>query len=229
MVQAWGDTLINSFQILWLKVADIIPNVLAALIIFIIGWIVGAFVGRLIESIFKALKIDGFLRSAGADDVATRAGLKLNSGVLIGGLVKWFVILAFLIASFNVLGLQDVNVLLQQVVLGLLPRVIIAVIILMVAVVLADAVRKLVIVSARTAGIRSANFIGSAARWIIWIFAAFVALSEVGIADALLLTLFQGIIIAVSLAIGLAFGLGGQDAASDYIEKLREEIQTHEK
>jgi len=229
MVQVWGNTLVDSFQVLWLNIAAILPNILIALVIFVAGWIVGSFVGRLIESAFRSLKVDSALRSAGVEEVTNRAGLKLNSGRFVGGLVEWFIILAFLIASFDVLHLTAVTQSLSDIALEKLPHIIAAVLILMVAVVIAEFVKKLVIASLRAAGIRSANFIGSAAKWAIWLFAASAALSQLGIASDLLLALFQGLMIAFGLGVGLAFGLGGQDAAADYIKKLKTEIQTHEK
>ena len=138
--------------------------------------------------------------------------------------MRWFVIIAFLIASFEILGLTQVNDFLKGVVLGYLPNVIASVLILMVAVVLADVVRKAVVTGIQAAGISSANFLGSVAKWAIWIVAFFAALSQLGIAPAVLQTLFTGVVIALSLALGLSFGLGGQDAASRYIEKVRGEI-----
>ncbi len=227
MFQVWGNALTDSFQVLWMRVASVVPDVIVAVIIFVVGWIVGAFVGRIVESAFKALKVDTMLRNAGVDEVTSRAGIRLNSGAFIGRLVEWFIMLAFLIASFDVLHLTEVTASLKYIVLEKLPQVIIAVLILMVAVVVADLVKGVVVASLRAAGIHSANFIGAAAKWVIWIFAIVIALSQVGIADELLLTLFQGVIIALSLGLGLAFGLGGQEAAGEYIDKVRDEVRSH--
>ncbi len=214
----------QSFVDLWLGVVNYVPNVVVAIVIFAVGWFIGSFIGRVIEQIFKSIKLDNALRSAGVEEAIERGGMKLNSGAFIGGLVKWFIILAFLVASFDALHLDRATEFLRYVVLIKIPQVIVAALILMVAVVIADTIQKVVVVSAKAAGLRSAGLVGSAAKWSIWIFAAIVALSQVGIADDFLLTFFQGVIVAISVALGLAFGLGGQDAAARYIEKVRGEI-----
>jgi hypothetical protein len=108
-----------------------------------------------------------------------------------------------------------------------LPQVIVAVLILLVSVVIADAVSKVVVGSAKAAGVRSANFLGTVTRWAIWIFAILAALVQLQIAVSFIQTLFTGVIVALSLAFGLAFGLGGQDAAAKWIEKTRSEIRDH--
>lgn len=201
-----------------------VPNLIVAIIIFVLGWIVGTVVGRGIEQLFKSIKIDEALKKTGADEVMHRGGMNLNSGAFVGGLVKWFVILVFLIASFQVLGLSDVNAFLQGVVLSYLPKVIVSVLFLLVAGVLGDTMQRIVTTSARAANIRSAGMLGVVTRWVIWIFAIILSLSNLGIASAFFQTLLTGFVIALSLAIGLAFGLGGQEAAADMIKKVRSEV-----
>ena len=111
-----------------------------------------------------------------------RAGWKLHSGRFLGALVEWFIIVAFLIASFDVLGLNQVNMFLQDVILSYLPQVIIAVLILLVAGVVAQVTQRLVTGATNAAGLPSANFLGAISKWAIWVFAVLVALSHLGIA-----------------------------------------------
>ena len=128
-------------------------------------------------------------------------------------------IIVFLVASLDVLGLTQVNQFLQNVVLSYLPQVIVAIFILLLAVVIAEAMQKIVVGSAKAANIKSANFLGTTTKWAIWVFAILTTMIQLGIAVSFIQTLFTGVIIAFSLAIGLSFGLGGQEAASRYIEK----------
>ena len=95
----------------------------------------------------------------------------------------------------------------------------------MVAGVIGDVMERVVVAAARTADVKSAHFAGSIAKWAIWIFAVLVALSQLGIAAAFSQTLFTGIVIAVSLALGLSFGLGGLASAARYLDKLQSEIK----
>jgi hypothetical protein len=117
-----------------------------------------------------------------------------------------------------------VNIFLQSVILSYLPQVIVAVLILLVAAVVAEVVRDIVTGAAKAAHVRSAELAGAVAKWSIWIFAILAALDHLQVASAFVQTLFTGVIVALSLAFGLAFGLGGQEAAARYIDKVRGEM-----
>jgi len=225
IIATWRDVLTASFQDLWVGVALFVPNLVVAVIIFILGWIVGTIVGRGIHQLFKSIKVDEALKKTGADEMMHRGGMNLDSGAFVGGLVKWFIIVVFLIASFDVLGLEQVNQFLREVVLGYLPRVIVAVLVLLVGGVLGDAMQRIVVTSARAAHVRSSAMLGAITRWSIWIFAFLAALYHLGIAAVFTQTLFTGFIVALALAIGLSFGLGGQDAAAHFISRMREEMK----
>ena len=90
-----------------------------------------------------------------------------------------------------------------------------------------DVLSRIVTASARTASVSSANFLGTVSKWAVWVFAILVALSQMGIAGAFIQTLFTGFVVAVSLALGLSFGLGGQEAASETIKNLKHRISDH--
>jgi len=224
LLQTWSQVLTESFQSLWLGVVNFVPNLVVAIIIFILGWVIGAVLGRVVSQFIKALKIDRALESAGVGEILSKAGFRLDSGVFVGALVRWFFIIAFLVASFDVLGLSQVNVFLQQVVLSYLPNVIVAALILLVAAVIADAMQKVVVGSAKAADIPNAHFLGGVTKWAIWLFAIIIALAHLGIAQQFMQILFTGLVVMLALAGGLSFGLGGRDAASKYIERLRGDI-----
>ena len=218
----------ESLQNVWLGVANFIPTLLVAIIIVIVGWIVGSLLFKLVEKIVGFAKVDGALRAAGFEGVMEKAGFKLNSGYFLGKLVEWFFIVVFLVTALDVLGLKEVTTFLSGVVLTFLPNVIVAVLMILIAAVVAESMEKIVVGSAKAAGMKSVNFAGRVTRWAIWIFAILAAVMQVGIAVPFIQTLFTGIVIAVALALGLAFGLGGQDAAARFIEKLKGDLSDHQ-
>lgn len=225
ILQTWGDALNRSFIDLGVGVVHFIPNLLAALVIFLAGWILGAFLGRVVTRVIDALKLDEALRGVGLEVLVHRAGFQLNLGKFIGVLVEWFTIVVFLIAAFDVLKLQQVNYFLQEVVIGYLPKVIVAVLILLVGGVLAQVTQRVVTGSARAAGLAAANFLGTLSKWSVWVFAFLVALSHLDIGTFFLQTFFMGVTVAVSVAVGLAFGLGGQETAARMLERVRKEVE----
>lgn len=219
----WANVLTASFQGLFYGLVAFLPNLVAAIIIFIIGWLIGAGLARVVEQVIAAIKVDQALRAAGVERVIERAGWKMNAGAFLGTLVKWFFIIVFLVAALEVLGLTQVTAFLTTVVLGYLPQVIVAVLILLVAAVVAEAAQRVVRGAASAAHMKSANFLGAIARWAIWVFALLAALDQLGVSP-FIQTLFTGLVVALALAFGLAFGLGGQAAAARAIERMSKEI-----
>ncbi|HBD25157.1 MAG: hypothetical protein A2566_02015 [Candidatus Zambryskibacteria bacterium RIFOXYD1_FULL_40_13] len=226
ILDTWGGVLNNSFQSLWAGVIKFIPNLIVAIVIFCIGWAIGAVIAKGIAHFMKMIKFDEALQKAGFEGFVRKSGLNLNSGHFLGGIVKYFIIIVFLIASFDVLGLNQVTVFLQQIVMGFLPQLIIAVLILLVGGVVGDVLSRVVVASARTANLSQANFLGAISRWGVWIFAILIALSQMGIAGAFIQTIFTGLVVAISLALGLSFGLGGQKAAEKAIDDIKENISS---
>lgn len=223
--QSWLGVLQQSFLNLFYGVVAFIPSFLFAVIIFIIGWVLGSVLGKVVDQVVKALRVDHALKGAGVDEVMSRAGYNLNSGAFFGAIVKWFVVIVFLLAALEVMGLTQVTLFLSQIVLFYLPQVIVAVLILLVGAVLAQLTQNVVTGSAKAAGVVSSGFVGLVARWSIWAIAIIAALSQLGIAAGILQTLFTGVVVALSLAFGLAFGLGGQEAAAQSIAKMREHMR----
>lgn len=223
-IQTWSEVFAISFQGLWYGFVSFVPNLIIAIIIFIIGWVIASLVGKAIDQVISALKIDNLFKSAGADELMNRAGMKLNVGGFLGGVVKWFVIVVFLMTSLEILGLSQVNDFLRESVLYYLPQVIIAALVLVIASVIARAMKKVVSASAKAANVNSANLLGSIANYAIWIFAFIIVLSELGIATAFMQILFSGLVAMLAIAGGLAFGLGGKENASKALNKIAEDI-----
>lgn len=225
MIESWRQVLQTSFQNLWFGVVMFIPNLIMAIIVVLIGWAIASVVGKAVKKFFHTIKFDEALSKAGVEGVVKKAGLHLDSASFLGAVVKLFIIVAFLIAGFDILGLSQVTQFLQQIVLGYIPQLIVAVMILLVGAVIGDVLSKIVIASTRTANISSAEVLGKITKWAVWVFAILVALSQMGIAGPFMQTLFTGFVVALSLALGLSFGLGGQDAAADLIRKIRDDVK----
>jgi len=223
-LNTWGSSFNSAVVDLWASFIQFTPKLLVAIVFFIVGWVVGVIVAKAIEQVFAALKIDSLLKLARVDDFFRKAGISLNSGYFVGQVVKWFIIVVFLLPSLHLLELDTVATFLQDSVLVFLPKVVIAALILIIATIVADALAKTVSASARSMGLSSANMLGTIAKYAVWIFALIIALGQLGIADYYMSALFTGIIAMISIAGALAFGLGGRDAAAKFIAKVSEEV-----
>ncbi len=222
VLQTWGDVIVASLQQSWAAVANFVPLFVGAVVIFVIGWVVASALGRLVAEVVKALRVDTLLNQLEVEKALERGGMRLNSGAFIGALVKWFLIIVFLLAAANILGLGEVSDFLRQV-LFYIPNVVVAALILVIALKVAEVVERAVRASADAAGMRGAP-VGVMARWAIWVFAVIAALLQLGVATILLQTVVTGLIAMLALAFGLAFGLGGKEAASSWLERMRRDI-----
>lgn len=212
-----------SLQEVWASVIGFLPLLIGAIIVFIIGWIIAVALGKLVEHIIRALRIDALLVKLDFERTLERGGFRLNTGAFIGGLVRWFLIVVFLLASVNILGLGQVSAFLTSVLLYI-PNVVVAALVLIIAAIVAQAVERLVRGSVEAAGYHG-GLVGIVARWAIWVFAFIAVLLQLGIATALVQTLITGLIAALALAFGLSFGLGGKEAAAGWIDRVRSELR----
>lgn len=220
----WGDVFNRSLQDLWWGLIQFAPKLIIAIIFFVVGWVLGTVIARALEQVFGTLKIDKLFASVGADDFFRRAGMNLNSGYFVGQVVKWFVIVVFLVPSLDLVGLNSIKDFLQDDVLGFLPKVIVAALVLIIASIISDALSKTATATGKSINLASANMLGAVAKYSVWVFAFIIALGQLGVAEYYMSVLFTGIIAMLSIGGALAFGLGGKDAAARFISRLGEEI-----
>ena len=224
MLNSIQEVLVGALRDVAGGVADRLPILLAALLFVVIGWIFGSAVGRVVHQLVEAVKADEWLTKAGVDKFMEKAGYKLNSAAFIGWLAKLFFILVSLVAAFNILGLSQVNDFLTQV-LAYIPQVFVAAIILFVASIASDVLSGVVSGTSKAVGSHVAQLLGVMTRWAIWIFAVMFALSQLGIAGQFMSILFTGLVAMLALAGGLAFGLGGKEAAANFIKEVQSDIK----
>jgi len=210
----------HSLVSLWIGVIQFLPQLIIALVVLVIGWIVGGFLGGLVRKLFRNFGIDEALDEAGLDNLSDKAGYAFRPGVFVGSLVKWFIILAFAVVALDILRLQEVTTFMREVVLGYLPQVFVAVLILFAAMLIANIAEKSLVAALRARGSSKPEMFGKIGRYLVIGFGIMAAMNQLQIADELVLTLFTGIVFALSLALGLAFGLGGKDAAGRYIDHV---------
>lgn len=222
VLQEWGRLIAFSLQQGVSSVINFLPQLIGALVIFGFGWLVAVVLGQVVAAIVRSLKIDTLLTRLEINKSIEKAGWKLDSGAFMGALVKWFLIIVFLLAAANILGLTQVSDFLRDVLLYL-PNVVVASLILIIAAFVAEAAERILRGSARMMGAQGA-FVGAVARWAIWIFAIVAVLLQLGIAVTLVQTLITGLVAAIAIGGGIAFGLGGRDAAADLIRKIQDDF-----
>ena len=224
IVQNLADVTIGSLLSVWSGVLSFIPSLIGALIVLIIGLIVAVGLSSIVEKIIAAIKLDAFLHRLGLEEYFNRAGLKINAKKFFGALVYWFFIIVFVLAAADAIGLTGLSQFLRDVV-AYIPQIVVAVLILLVSVVIANALRTTVKASVVGSKLHAANFLSNITWWSAVIFGFITALIQLGIAPMLLNTIITGLVAMIALAGGIAFGLGGKDYALHLIAKFRERVE----
>jgi len=220
----WVDVVSSSLVNLWTTFIVFLPKLVGALIVFFVGWAIAVGVGEGVARLIKALKLDNLLARMGGERVFARAGLKLDSGKFLGTVAKWFLILVFLLAAADILGLGEVSGFLRSV-LAYVPSLVIAVIMLVLGLLAANFLRGVTVASAvHSVGSSASKMVGSLVWWAVLIFTIFAALTQLQIAPGFVQIVLTGVVAMLAIAGGLAFGLGGKEAAQDFIRKVREEL-----
>jgi hypothetical protein len=224
MFQTWADATTGALQSLWEGFLGFIPDLIGALIVFIIGWFIAVAIGKLVSEVLIRLKFNQLFEKTGWKPALEKAELKVNPSEFIGAICKWILVIVFLVAAVEILGLVEFASLLKSV-LNYLPNVFVAVLIFVVTVIVVDIVEKVVRAAVEGTKVGYGHMVSMIIKWSIWIFATMTILHQLGIARAFMETLFTGVVAMLVIAFGLAFGLGGKDVAADVLKTLKKKIE----
>ncbi|MFA5714792.1 MAG: hypothetical protein WC998_03570 [Candidatus Paceibacterota bacterium] len=227
MIQDWSLITTQALQGAWQDILLFLPNLLAAIIIFILGWFVAIWIGKLVAQILNKLQFDSLFEKTGWKEALNNADVKVEPSSFIGAVCKWILVIIFLMIVTDIMGWMAFAGLLASIV-AWLPNLLVAIIILVVAIIIADIVEKLVKVSTKKMGVGSVNFLGVVVKWAIYIFAGLAVLLQLGITPKIVEVLIMGFVGTLTLALGLSFGLGGKEAASRLIEEARRKMSDKE-
>jgi hypothetical protein len=213
-----GDAMMASFAGAMAVFFAAIPKIIAFALILIIGWFLATLVQKVVAGILRTVHFNNLARRSGFADFVQRMGIETDASGFIGEIVKWFVRLIALVVAFDALGLPAVSDVLRQLLLWL-PNLVVAVVMLVIGGLAANALGNLVRASTGKAGFSNPDAIAKVATVAVWAFAIVVAVNQLGIAETLVNTLFMAVVGAMALAAGLAFGLGGRDTAAEIVRK----------
>jgi hypothetical protein len=210
------------------QLISFIANLIVAVAVFVIGYLISVGIGRLITEILKSLKFNKLFEKEGWRKALQRANIEVNPSEFLGAIFKWVFVVVSLLIAVDILRLTAFAGFLTQV-LNYLPNVIIAVLLFVVAVIISDVVEKIVRVSVERLKVGYGYIAASIVKWAIWIFAFFLILDQLLPSSILITTLYTsivyGIVGALALGIGLAVGLGGKETAGKVIADMYRKIE----
>lgn len=201
-----------------------LPQLLWAIVVFLVGISLSKWVGNLASEFLKKIRLNQALKRLGWEEALVKVGFHIDATKLLGKLVRWFFIILFLMASAEIIGLPQFSQFLSRVI-DYFPNIFVATVIFVIAVFLADFSQKIMVASLEKERIIYSKLLGRVIRWIIWSLAILAILYQLRIAPTLILAIFIGFIGTITIAVGIAFGLGGKEIAAKILKELEKKIR----
>ncbi|MCX5633517.1 MAG: hypothetical protein NTW93_07595 [Phycisphaerae bacterium] len=217
----WKNLVIEPVTQMLTRIMAYLPVLLGALVILIVGWLVAKAIRRLVDWLLKTIRFDTLADKAGISEVLRKGDLEISAREVVSSIVYWLVIIMVLVMTVDALGLPKSSDILESL-FAYVPKVIAALLVLVVAMFLASFVSGIVRTAAGNANLPKPGILAGISRWAIIVFAVTISLEQLGIAPLLVTATFNIILGGIVLALALAFGLGGKDAAAKYLEELRQ-------
>src|SRR5215203_5071068 len=192
-----------------------VPQLIGAIVILIVGYVVAKILQAVVARVLKAVGFDGWMERGGIKQFFDRAQTRETPATVLGKLAFWFVFIIAITMAADALGIRQVSAVLGQLI-AYIPSIIAAILILVLAALLANFLASIV------RGATGSDLLANVARYAIIVYAAFAAITELGIAVQLTAPTFLIILGAVALAAAIAFGFGAQGVARDMVEKAYE-------
>ncbi len=224
-VTDWTAGLITGLTAGMARFFGAIPNILGALILLVIGWVIAGIVGGLVTKLGRTVHVDTVADRVGVNGFLQQSGTKLRASNILGEIVKWVIRLVFIEMAAEQLGMPQISLIINQI-LGFIPNIIVAMVILGVGAFLGQLLGGIVRGGASEARIGNAGLLAKLTSGAVMAFAIIAALNELNVAPVVVDTLYIGLVAALALALGLAFGLGGRDTAARLTERWAGQLET---
>jgi hypothetical protein len=220
-VLEWDNLIAEPVRQMLTRILAYLPVLAGALVILIVGWLIAKAIRGIIDWLLKVVRFDTLADKAGISEILRKGDLKISAREVVSGIVYWLIIIMVLVMTVDALGLPKASDVLASL-FAYVPNVIAALLVLVVAMFLASFVSGIVRTAAGNANLPKPQIFAGISRWAIIIFAVTIALEQLGIAPLLVTATFNIILGGICLALALAFGLGGKDAAARYLEELKQ-------
>ncbi len=198
-----------------------IPQLIGAVIILIVGYIIAKVLQAIVTRVLRGVGFENWMERGGVKQFFDRAGTRQTPSGVLGKVVFWFVFIIAITMAADALGIQQISGFLNQLI-AFIPSIFVAILILFLAALLANFLAGIV------RGATGSGLLASVVQYGIIVYAAFAALTQLGIAVELTAPTFLILLGAVALALAIAFGLGGREVAQEILEKAyrhRGEVQ----
>jgi hypothetical protein len=217
VIQEIADALAQSWRNFATAFALFVPRLIAAIIIFSLGFVVAALTRRAVARLLAWFGFDRLALRTGASEMLRVAELP-GPELLVAKIVFWLVWIGFIVSAVDALQLQPFQGLVQEF-FRFVPRFLVALLVLALGFLVGNFVWRATLLGSVNAGLPGARLLSGTLRLLVIAVAVVMALEQLGLATAVVLTAFAISFGALMLGLAIAFGLGGRDAARLLLEQ----------
>lgn len=211
-------TVQNAWDAFSTQITSFIPLLIGAIIIFVVGWLAAKLTKSIISKLLSKLQLDRTSEKTGLKEFLQKGNVVQQPSEIVGSLTYWFIMLLTLVASLDALGLPIASDILNEIFLYI-PNVVAAVLVLILGIFLGNLLSSFIQTGVANAGFSNSEIMGKISLYAVIFFSGTIALSQLGVGQEIVTAAFILAFGGLSLAGGLAFGLGGKDVAAEYLQK----------
>jgi len=223
MWNTWNTAIQEAYREIFVRLGNFIPALFGAVVVFLVGWLVAWLIERLVDPVLRGV-LDPLWEVTKLENLRKKAKIERDVTSLLARCIFWVIFAVVVLSSLQILGVPGVTSLFEKVI-GYLPQVVAALVVLILGLVLAHFLKHVVKATLAASDLPFSSLLGGVTYWAIVVFVVIAVLVQLGIAKELLMVIFQGIVVALALSIGLSFGFGGQEWAKRTIDKVISEMR----
>ncbi|MCE9607168.1 MAG: mechanosensitive ion channel [Planctomycetia bacterium] len=209
-INTWNEAVSASFMKTYLQFAQLAPNVVAMVVLLVVGYFVARVLDRAVSALCHSLGLQKAAERGGLVDSMKQVGIARTLPEIVGRVVFWLTLCVFLSAAFKVLGLTEVSDTVDHLI-AYVPKLFIAIAIVVVGLLVATLIRGIVATSADRVGITYAEHLANACYYILALMTFLAAAEKLDINFKLFEQMILIAFAALALGFGLAIGLGGRE------------------
>lgn len=218
-ISKWKDLTFDSLTQMGKNVADVIPNIIGAILVLILGWLITKIVIIILKRILKLTKVDRLTKLINEKDIFGTTDIKFNVSGVILGFVKWILLLVFLIVASDIMDWRIVSLEIGNL-LRYLPKLFSAIALLMIGLYIANFLKKAILGLFESFDLAGSKLVSNLVFYVIAVIIVITALNQAGI-DTNVITNNVTIILAAFLAaIAIGFGLGSKEIVGDLLRSF---------
>ncbi|MFN7119330.1 MAG: mechanosensitive ion channel family protein [Saprospiraceae bacterium] len=213
---------INALKIveeLLLNFAAVIDNILGALVVLLIGWLVASLVAKVVKKLLKGIGIDRLAERLNEIEVIHKSNLKIVPSVLLSKILYYLLFFVFIIAATDVLGMEAVTLLMGNL-LNYIPKLLSALVVFVIGILVADFLKKIVLTTCQSLGIPASTTIANVVFYFLFLNVVMITLSQAGIDTEFIQDNISIILAGVVLAFAIGYGFASRQIVANFLSSF---------